>query len=97
MTTALLILALLANDPDQARITLKVQDMPLGKVLEKVAVDSKIPIEWSEAASKKADVQALVTLDVQDMVVSGALKLLLLSQGLDAKVIDKKKVLIVVP
>jgi hypothetical protein len=100
MSRALLLLALLSpqqKDPDQVRITLKVADMSLDKVIDKIALDSGVPIAWTAEAKKKVDGQAAITVDIQDMVLTGALKLILLPQGLDAKAVEQKKVLIIVP
>ena len=102
---ALLILALIplqdakkSKDPDVRRVSLKVENHPLSKIVGDLQKETGIPIEFDDAAMKRInsdDSQA--TIDIQDMVLSGALKLLVLPLGCDVKVIDKKKVLIVAP
>ena len=97
---AIVLLALLPSqqkDPDQVHLTVTFKDTPLDKVLDQIQTMTKIPIEWSEDAKKKVNPKDVkVDIEIQDMSVTGALKLLLLSQGLDAKAVDKKKILITV-
>jgi hypothetical protein len=94
---ALVLLALQQKDPDETRITIKVTDTPIEKLIDMISRDSGVPIEWSADAKKKVDRKATANLEVQDMPVTGAVKLVVLPQGLEAKAVDKKKVVIVVP
>ena len=100
MKTAALVLVLLAfqqKNPDETRITIKVTDTPIEKLVDMISRDSGVPVEWTPEAKKKLDSKATANLEIQEMAVTGAVKLVVLPQGLDARVIDKKKVLIVVP
>ena len=97
----LLLLALLPmqqKDPDQARITVTFKETPLDQVLAHLQKMTMIPIEWTDEARKKVDPKAVtIDIDIQDLSVTAAVKLILLAQGLDAKAVDKKKILIGAP
>ncbi len=97
MLTLLTLLAC-AQDPETVRVTLDVKDQPLGKVLEAVRAQTKVPIELDEEVKKRVDLdQELVTVRITDLVLTGALRLLFGPSGLQVDVVDKKKIRISVP
>lgn len=88
-----LLLLLLAQDPDVATVTLDLKDAPIRQVLASITKETGIPIELDDAVKKELDSdQELVSFKVEKLAVTGALKLLLLPRGYEARVVDKKKV-----
>lgn len=100
MISGALFLALAAQgdpDPDRVRVSARFEDTTLAKVLETFRAQSKVPIELDEAAKKRVDLDMGISLDIQDLVLTGALRLIFSPQGLEVEVVGKKKVRIVVP
>jgi WD40 repeat protein/trehalose utilization protein len=73
------------TDPDRARVTLSFKDAPLKQVLDAVSRRTGIRIELDDAAKGRLGDE--VSVDVQDLVVSGALRLLALPMGLEIEVV----------
>jgi hypothetical protein len=95
---ALILAAALApqdKDPDQVKVTADMQNAPLGQVLEMFSQISGVPIELDDAARKQLDLdKEMISIKVQDISVTGALKLLFARHNMDVKTVDKKKVVI---
>jgi hypothetical protein len=83
------------KDPDVATVTLDMTNASLGLILETLSKTTGIPIELDADAKKDLDLRESTTLKLENMVLTGALKLILFPSGFEAKVFDKKKVLIV--
>jgi hypothetical protein len=83
------------KDPDVATVSLDVKSASLGLILEMVSKRSGIPIELDADAKKDLDLKEVITIKLENLVVTGALKLILFPSGFEAKVVGKKKVLIV--
>lgn len=96
MTLIALLLALQAKDPDVETVTLDLQDTPILKVLEKITKDTGIPIEVDEPLKKGLEKET-TSIQVDKLVVSGAVKLLLVPRGLKVEVVDKKKIRVTRP
>lgn len=97
MTTLLMLVACL-QDPETVKVTLDVKETPLAKVLDALRAQTKVPIEVDEAARKAVDFdKERVDLSVKDLALTGVLQLVCLSHGLEAVVVDKKKIRIRLP
>lgn len=97
MLTLLTLLAC-AQDPDTARVTLDLKDVSLGKALDAVRAQTKVPIELDEEVKKRIDLDnATMDVKITDLVLRGALQLLFGPAGLQVDVVDKKKIRISVP
>ena len=92
----LIALCLALQDPDVVKVTLDVKNASFRTVLDLLRVQTKVPIEIEAEAKKTIDLdETKMDLSVKDLPLTAALKLILLPEGLKAKVVDKKKVLIV--
>lgn len=100
MSPIALLLALVCmpqeKDPENAKITLDLHNVTVQEVLDHITKTTKIPIELDDAARKKLDPEAKISLKVQDINVKGALQLLLGPQGFSVKLVDKKKFVVTV-
>jgi hypothetical protein len=85
------------KDPETIRITAYYENATLEDILEGIQSISGIPIEIDDAALKKVDLKAATSFKVQDVTLASGVKLLVGPLGLEAKVVDKKKLLITVP
>jgi hypothetical protein len=103
MKTALMVLAMLtatqdAKDPEKVRVTAEFKNTTFAAALEALRKQSGVPIEVDEAAKKVVDFEKdLLTLKLNDIVLTGALRLMCGPSGLEARVVEKKKILITVP
>ena len=100
MTTLALALSLSlfaqAKDPDAIRITLELENTPVDDAMSMVKEISGVPVEITDAARKKLGKTGL-SIKIQDAKLQLALTLLVRPHGLDVKLVDKKKFVIIVP
>jgi len=84
-----------SKDPDVRRVTLKADNWPLGKVVAELQKQSDIPIEYDPDVMKDLEKDdETVSIQLADIVLTGALRLIFGPHGYKVVVIDKKKVLI---
>lgn len=96
---ALALSAVLAGDPDTIKVTVDFQDAGMNDVIENLTRISKVPIDLDDAARKKlGDLSRhKVNLNLKDISVTGAARLLFGPHGLQVKVVDRRKLLITAP
>lgn len=90
-----LTLLLQAKDPDTTRVSIKVKDATFDQVLRTLTKDTGIPIELDDAAKKEIDVEkAEISIEITQLNLTAALRLIFGPSNLEVKVVDKKKVVI---
>jgi len=105
MAAAALILCLIppqdarkSKDPDVRQVTLKADNFPLGKIVAELQKETGIPIEYDDAVKKQLESDdSQITIEVKDLPLTGALRLVFQSRGFKVVAVDKKKVLITTP
>jgi hypothetical protein len=87
----------LFGDPD-CKVTVHFEKTPMSDVLSQLTSLTEVPIEIDDAARKKlGDLdKLLVSFTVNDVTLTGALKLMLGSHGLSVQAVDRKKVVVTV-
>lgn len=98
--TAALLLALFAapaqaKDPDKVEVSVDLQDATMGQLFEMLTRLSGIPIELDEAAKKAFDLdKEKVSVKLDKISLSGALRLILAPRNMQAAWVDQKKLVV---
>ena len=93
---ALALAAVLAGDPDIVKVTCDFDNASLTEALEDITLISQVPIELDEAAKKKIGdpSKEKISIKLQNVSVTAAVKLIFGPRGLEVKVVDKRKLLV---
>ena|SRR6185295_15997113 len=90
-----LVVLLQAKDPNTTRVSIKVKDATLDQVLKTLTKDTGIPIELDDAAKKEIDPEKeQISIDIKQLNLTDALRLILGPANMDVKVVEEKKVVI---
>lgn len=94
MIALTLLLALApTQDPDQVKITADFEQESLAEIVNSLMYITGVPIEVEDAARKKLE-SAKITFKIQDLTLSSAVRLLIRGQGVQMKVVDRKKIVL---
>lgn len=95
VVAALLAVLLQAKDPSTTKVSIQVKDTTLDQVLKTLTKDTGIPIELDDAAKKEIDPEKeQISVDIKQLNLTDALRLILGPANMDVKVVGKKKVVI---